>query len=164
VLTPLAPYRDDLLVVSGLAQKNANELGDGPGDHARAGACFLTGVHPRKTAGADIKAGVSADQIAARVVGSETRFASLELGCEESRTVGNCDSGYSCAYTNSISWRTPTTPLPPEINPRMAFERLFGTNEAAADPETRARRAREKKSLLDLVSERTRELVPTLGP
>jgi hypothetical protein len=164
VLTPLAPYRDDLLVVSGLAQKNANELGDGPGDHARAGACFLTGVHPRKTAGADIQAGVSADQIAARVVGSETRFASLELGCEESRTVGNCDSGYSCAYTNSISWRTPTTPLPPEINPRMAFERLFGTDEAASDPETRTRRAREKKSLLDLVGERTRELVPTLGP
>src|SRR6185295_14290123 len=125
ILQPLAPYRQDLLVLSGLTHNTGRALGDGPGDHARAAASFLTGVHPKKTAGADIQSGVSVDQIAAQKIGGETRFPSIELGCEDSHTVGNCDSGYSCAYTNSISWRTPTTPMPPEINPRMAFERLF---------------------------------------
>jgi hypothetical protein len=164
ILAPLAPFREDMLVLSGLAAENAKALGDGPGDHARAGACFLTGVHPRKTAGANIHNGISADQIAAQVVGRETRLSSLELGCEESRTVGNCDSGYSCAYTNSISWRTATTPLPPETSPRSAFERLFGIEEVAATPQERARRAQRRKSILDLVGERTRALVSTLGP
>jgi hypothetical protein len=135
ILKPLEAFRDDMLVLSGLAAENAKALGDGPGDHARAGACFLTGVHPKKTAGADIQNGVSADQIAAQAVGKETRLPSLELGCEESRTVGNCDSGYSCAYTNSISWRTATTPMPPETNPRSAFERLFGIEDVALSPE-----------------------------
>ena len=115
-----------------------NALGDGPGDHARAGASFLTGVHCRKTAGADIRGGVSVDQIAAANLTGTTRFSSLELGCEDSRTVGDCDSGYSCAYTNSLSWRTPQTPMPPEVNPRAAFERLFGTEDLSLDPETRA--------------------------
>jgi hypothetical protein len=164
ILEPLAPFREDMLVLSGLAAENAKALGDGPGDHARAGACFLTGVHPRKTAGANIQNGISADQIAAQVVGKETRLASLELGCEESRTVGNCDSGYSCAYTNSISWRTATTPMPPETNPRSAFERLFGIEDVAATPQERARRAQRRQSILDLVGERTRALVSTLGP
>jgi hypothetical protein len=164
ILRPLEPFRDDLLVLSGLAAENAKALGDGPGDHARAGAAFLTGVHPKKTAGADIQNGVSADQIAAQAVGRETRLPSLELGCEESRTVGNCDSGYSCAYTNSISWRTATTPMPPETNPRSAFERLFGIEEVALSPEERARRARRRQSVLDLVGERTRQLVGVLGP
>jgi hypothetical protein len=164
ILRPLEPFRDDVLVLSGLAHRNAKALGDGPGDHARAGACFLTGVHPRKTAGADIQNGVSADQIAARVVGSETRLPSLELGCEESRTVGNCDSGYSCAYTNSISWRSATTPMPPETNPRSAFERLFGIEDVPLSPEDRARRTRQRRSILDLVGERTRRLVTGLGP
>ena len=126
-MKPLEPFRQDLFVLSGLDHHNAEALGDGGGDHARAGACFLTGVHPKKTAGADIQAGISVDQIAARQLGgSATRIASLELGCEDSRTVGNCDSGYSCAYTNSISWRGPQTPMPPETNPRIVFERLFG--------------------------------------
>jgi hypothetical protein len=164
ILKPLEPFREDMLVLSGLAAENAKALGDGPGDHARAGASFLTGVHPRKTAGADIQNGISADQIAARVVGKDTRLPSLELGCEESRTVGNCDSGYSCAYTNSISWRTATTPMPPETNPRSAFERLFGIEDVALTPEERARRTRRRQSILDLVGERTRELVSTLGP
>jgi uncharacterized protein DUF1552 len=164
ILKPLEPFRDDLLVLSGLAAENAKALGDGPGDHARAGACFLTGVHPRKTAGADIQNGISADQIAARVVGTETRLPSLELGCEESRTVGNCDSGYSCAYTNSISWRSPTTPMPAETNPRSAFERLFGIDDVPLSPEDRARRARRRQSVLDLVGDRTRQLVTGLGP
>jgi hypothetical protein len=150
-------------VLTGLAHHNANELGDGPGDHARAAGCFLTGVHPKKTAGADIQNGVSADQIAAQALASETRLPSIELGCEESRTVGNCDSGYSCAYTNSISWRAATTPMPPETNPRMVFERLFGDGDAL-DPATRARRASERKSILDLVAERSRELMGRLGP
>ena len=164
ILKPLEPFRDDMLVLSGLAADNAKALGDGPGDHARAGACFLTGVHPRKTAGADIQNGVSADQIAAQAVGADTRLPSLELGCEESRTVGNCDSGYSCAYTNSISWRSPTTPMPPETNPRSAFERLFGIEDVPLSPEDRARRAQRRKSVLDLVGDRTRQLVTGLGP
>jgi hypothetical protein len=164
ILKPLEPHRDRLLVLSGLAQKNGNALGDGPGDHARAGASFLTGVHPRKTAGADIRNGVSVDQIAARAVGEGTRLLSLELGCEESRTVGNCDSGYSCAYTNSISWRSDTTPNPPETNPRMAFERLFGADEVTLDAEARARRIADRRSVLDLVAERSRALSAGLGP
>ena len=164
VLKPLEPWRDQLLVLSGLALKNGNALGDGPGDHARAGASFLTGFHPRKTAGADIQNGVSVDQLAARAIGDKTRLASLELGCEESRTVGNCDSGYSCAYTNSISWRSATTPNPPEVNPRMAFERLYGADDGPQDPASRARRARDRKSVLDLVRERTLRLEQELGP
>jgi hypothetical protein len=163
ILKPLERFREDLLVLGGLDDHNGNALGDGPGDHARAGASFLTGVHCKKTAGADIQAGVSADQIAAKGLASKTRFASIELGCEDSRTVGNCDSGYSCAYTNSISWRTPTTPMPPEVNPRAAFERLFGTADLSLDPKTRARRARYRKSILDLVQDDTRRLAGTLG-
>jgi hypothetical protein len=164
ILKPLEPYRDDLLVLSGLAHANAYDLGDGPGDHARAGACFLTGVHPKKTAGADIQNGISADQIAAQALAAETRLSSLELGCEDARTVGNCDSGYSCAYTNSIAWRSPTTPLPPEMNPRSVFERLFGADDTPLDPETRARRAQQRKSILDLVAERSRQLLGLVGP
>ena len=164
ILKPLEPFREDLLVLSGLAHKNGEALGDGPGDHARAGGSYLTGAHPRKTAGADIQNGVSIDQVAAGSLGQKTRLASLELGCEESRTVGNCDSGYSCAYTNSISWRSPTTPMPPEMNPRMVFERLFGADDAPRDPAARARRARDRRSILDLVSTRTKSLVQDLGP
>jgi hypothetical protein len=163
ILTPLKAYRDDIMILSGLADHNGNELGDGPGDHARAGASFLTGVHCKKTAGADIRNGVSADQIAARAFASETRLASLELGCEDSRTVGNCDSGYSCAYTNSISWRSPTTPVPPEVNPRLVFERLFGTEDFKLDPATRARRAGYRRSILDMVREDTQKLSGNLG-
>jgi uncharacterized protein DUF1552 len=164
ILKPLEAFRQDLLVLSGLADYNGNALGDGPGDHARAGASFLTGVHPKKTAGADIRSSISADQVAAGAIGSATRFPSIELGCEESHTVGNCDSGYSCAYTNSISWRTPTTPMPPEHNPRVLFERLFGKADFSLDPEARARRAEYRKSILDLVGEDTRKLTQTLGP
>jgi hypothetical protein len=162
ILKPLEAFRDDLVVVSGLAHRNGQELGDGPGDHARAAASYLTGVHPRKTAGADIKNGISIDQVIAEQLASETRFRSIELGCDDSRTVGNCDSGYSCAYTNSISWRSETTPMPPETNPRLVFERLFGAD-AGLDPATRARRLRSRRSILDVVHERTRSLVGHLG-
>ena len=163
ILKPLEPFKNDLMVLSGLDHHQANALGDGGGDHARAGACFLTGVHPKKTAGADIQAGISVDQIAARGLGATTKVASLELGCEDSRTVGACDSGYSCAYTNSISWRGPQTPMPPETNPRIVFERLFGDDDFSATPEERRRRAATRKSILDLVNTRTQRLVQDLG-
>ena len=162
-LKPLESFREHLFVLSGLDDHMGNELGDGAGDHARAGASFLTGVHCKKTSGADIHNGISVDQIAANAMGSQTRLPSLELGCEDSRTVGDCDSGYSCAYTNSLSWRGPTTPNPPEINPRLAFERLFGSVDPTLDPATRARRERYRKSILDLVGADTKRLAGTLG-
>lgn len=162
ILKPLAAVKDRMLVLSGLEHNNGNALGDGPGDHARAGAVFLTGVHCRKTAGADIKNGISVDQIAARQIGSQTRLGSIELGCEDTRIVGNCDSGYSCAYTNSLSWRGDTTPQPPETNPRAVFERLFGAD-AGLDPATRAQRLRTRRSILDLVGERSAALRNDLG-
>jgi hypothetical protein len=163
ILKPLEAFRQDILVLSGLDHHNAESLGDGGGDHARAGACFLTGVHPKKTAGADIQVGISVDQIAAAKLGSTTRMSSLELGCEDSRTVGGCDSGYSCAYTNSISWRGPKTPMAPETNPRIVFERLFGDDDFNMSPEARARKAMQRRSILDVVNNRTESLVRELG-
>ncbi|MBI2685664.1 MAG: DUF1552 domain-containing protein [Acidobacteria bacterium] len=155
VLQPFAPLREKTLLLSGLAQVNGRALGDGPGDHARAAATWLTGVHPRKTAGADIKNGISADQLAAQAIGANTRFASLELGIEHGRIVGNCDSGYSCAYSNSIAWRSAETPLPPEVNPRLVFERLFGTGDDSTNP--------FRKSILDYVRDDAASLQSTLG-
>ncbi len=161
ILKPLESNRKDLMVLSGLTHNTGRALGDGPGDHARAAATFLTGIHPKKTSGADISLGVSVDQIAAQKVGAATRFASLELGCEDGRLVGNCDSGYSCAYSNSISWRTSTTPMPPEVNPRAVFERLFG--DASETPEVRAKRLAYDKSILDFVLDDTQRLKGDLG-
>ena len=161
---PFEEMREHFSILSGLDHHQANALGDGGGDHARAGATFLTGAHAKKTSGADIRAGVSCDQIIAAKTGAETRFPSLELGCEDSRIVGACDSGYSCAYQNSIAWRTPTSPLPPESNPREVFERLFGTQDLSLPPEVRARRARARKSILDLVRDDTQSLATGLGP
>ena len=127
VLQPLAPLRGDVLLLGGLTNDGGRAHGDGPGDHGRAGAAYLTGAHPKKTFGKDIQAGLSIDQMVAQKIGGQTRYASLELGCEEGIQGGNCDNGYSCAYSNSISWRTPSTPNPPEIRPRAVFERLFGS-------------------------------------
>ncbi|MGH8629217.1 MAG: DUF1552 domain-containing protein, partial [Burkholderiales bacterium] len=149
-LKPVEQFRDRLLVLSGLDHYNGQALGDGPGDHARAGATWLTGVHPKKTQGADILAGISADQVAAKEIGKQTMLPSLELGLEDNRMVGNCDSGYSCAYSNTISWSSPTTPLPPEMNPRAVFERLFGDGETT-DAAVRAMMARQDRSILDFV-------------
>lgn len=163
ILAPMEKHREDILMLSGLTHNTGRALGDGPGDHARAASSYLTGVHPKKTAGADIKLGISADQVAAQFIGKETRFASLELGTEDGRQVGNCDSGYSCAYSNNVSWRSETAPMPPEINPRMVFERLFG-KATGESPEVRARRAKYRKSILDFVAEDTQGIQRTLGP
>src|ERR1039457_2243607 len=146
----LEPFRDRLLVVSGLAQVSGRALGDGPGDHARAGATWLTGAHPKKTEGADIHAGISADQVAARTLGQSTQLASLEMGLEQPSLAGGCDSGYSCAYTNTISWRSATTPNPMEVNPRNVFARLFGDSDSTS-PEARMASFREQASILDYI-------------
>jgi hypothetical protein len=164
ILQPLAPFRNQTTILSGLINHQANALGDGGGDHARAGASFLTGAHPKKTGGSDIRAGVSADQVAAEQLGHHTRLPSLELGLDDNRVVGHCDSGYSCVYTNSIAWRGESTPLPPETNPRLLFERLFGDFDPSVSAETRARRANYRKSILDGAREETRKLLGSVGP
>jgi hypothetical protein len=154
-LEPLADLRSDFLVLRGLAQNNAAALGDGPGDHARSAAAFLTGAHPYKTAGSRIRAGRSIDQILADHYGRSTRLPSIELGTEEGRSAGSCDSGYACAYSNNISWRTPSQPMAKEIDPRKAFERLFGSpSEAAASKSRIALR----QSVLDMVSDQSKKL------
>lgn len=163
ILKPLESHKDKLLLLTGLTQNGGRALGDGPGDHARAAASFLTGAHPRKTAGADIKNGISVDQLAAMNVGKLTRLASLELAIEDGRQVGSCDSGYSCAYSNNVSWRSETAPMPPEINPRNVFERLFGNGAAGESPEMMKRRTRTRRSILDFVSEDTKSLKSSLG-
>jgi hypothetical protein len=162
ILKPLEPFREELLVLTGLAHRTGQTKE--AGDHARAGGTYLTGVHPKRTSGADIEVGISVDQIAAQALGNKTRLASLELGCEATRMVGSCDAGYSCAYQNSLAWRTPSTPMPPEINPRLAFERLYGSLESSLDPKVQAALNEDRKSVLDYVNERTRKLVSTLGP
>src|SRR5581483_11135260 len=161
ILAPLAPHRASVLVLSGPTQNTGRALGDAEGDHARASATYLTGVHPKKTDGAGICAGISADQAAAAQVGAATRLPSLELGCEDGRLIGNCDSGYSCAYSNTLSWRTPSTPLPPETNPRVVFERLFGARDE--NPADRMRRLHDETSILDYVLDDTRRVMAQAG-
>ncbi len=163
VMKPLEPLRQKINVITGLTHNTGRALGDGPGDHARAASTFLTGIHPKKTSGADISLDVSVDQVAARSIGSKTRFASLELGLEMGRLAGNCDSGYSCAYSNSISWRGPNTPNPPEVNPRAVFERLFGDLDPTETEAARARRKLYDRSVLDFVLEDARSLQTSLG-
>ncbi len=158
----LEPFRERLVVLSGLAQVNGRALGDGAGDHAREGATWLTGVHPKKTEGAGIRAGVSADQIAARELGKSTQLGSLELGLESASLAGGCDSGYSCAYTNTVSWRSATTPLPVEVNPRIVFERLFGDGDST-DPEARLAALKDQRSILDYVAGSVDRLETKLG-
>src|SRR5262249_6933742 len=121
-LQPLAAHQADFSVLTGLANHQGDELGDGGGAHARGSASFLTGVHRRKTAGADIKGGISADQIAANHVGDLTRLPSLELSCDGGQRAGSCDSGYSCVYQFNLSWKSETQPMNPEVDPRAAFE------------------------------------------
>ncbi|HLN32447.1 MAG TPA: DUF1552 domain-containing protein [Gemmataceae bacterium] len=162
-LEPLKPVQDDLLVLSGLTLDKARAHGDGPGDHARAMTAFLTGRQPRKTHGADIRAGVSADQVAAEHVGKLTRFPSLELGCDRGLNSGNCDSGYSCAYSANISWRADSSPMAMEVNPRLVFERLFGNDHLGETNASRAKRDRYQLSVLDFVMEDALRLKTKLG-
>ena len=163
VLEPLRPVRDDLLVLSSLSLDPARAHGDGGGDHARAMATFLTGTHPRKTGGADLRAGISVDQLAASKVGQATRFASLEIGCEGGRDAGQCDHGYSCAYQVNLSWRGESAPAAKEVDPRLVFDRLFGDRvRGQADPSA-TRRERRDRSLLDFVDQDARKLRDRLG-
>lgn len=150
-LAPLDPLRHRVQVLSGLAHKNAEAGNDGAGDHARANGTFLTGVRVKKTAGSDIYAGVSVDQIAANAIGTRTRFTSLELSTDPHRKSGGCDSGYSCAYESNISWRSPTSPMSPESNPRLVFERLFGAGAHGQRGANLAQRRAQQRSILDFV-------------
>ena len=164
ILEPLAPFRDRFLVLSGLSQMAASKLpGEGGGQHPRACTAFLTGAHAKMTSGADMQAGISVDQIAAKQLGQHTQLASLELGMESSEVLGACESSYSCAYYNTISWRTPTTPLPMENRPRAVFERLFGDS-GITDPEERLARIQENRSILDLVTQDVARLLKRLNP
>jgi len=160
ILTPLEQFRDQMVVVSGLAQHQAFSLGDGNGDHVRGTATWLNGVHPKFTQGADVRSGVTADQVAAAELGKETSLASLELGIDVNFLVGNCENGYSCIYLNSLSWRTPTTPLPTETNPRVVFERLFGDGGTSVQ---RRAEMRKDASILDAVAKDMDRLQTKLG-
>ncbi len=160
-LEPLQPFKDDFMVLTGLTADKARPHGDGGGDHARAMAAWLTGRQARKTDGADIRVGVSVDQLAAEKVGQATRFASLEIGCEGGRNAGNCDSGYSCAYSANLSWRGESTPMSKEVNPKLVFDRLFSS--APKGDEAAARHERNKVSILDFVADDAKSLQATLG-
>ncbi len=163
-LEPLTPFKDKLLVVSGLADAPAFPLpGEGTGDHVRAAATFLTGVHPKKTDGPDIRGGTSMDQIAARVLGKETVLASLELAIDPNELIGACEAGWSCAYANTLSWRNPTNPLPMENQPRAVFERLFGDTDDTT-PEARLARIQEDRSILDSLVHEVADFQRVLGP
>jgi hypothetical protein len=163
ILQPLEPFRDQTFVLSGLADRVAVPApGEGIGDHARASATWLTGVRVKKTEGPDIRAGVSMDQIVAQHLGKETQLASLELALDSVEVLGACDAGYSCAYANTVAWRTATTPLPMENNPRAVFERLFGASDST-DAETRLARLEQDRSILDFVTAEVTALRRDLG-
>ena len=162
ILEPLRGVQNDVSVLSGLTHDKGRGNGDGAGDHARSASVWLTGAQPRKTSGGNIRSGVSVDQAAAQQIGNATRFASLELGCEAGRNSGNCDSGYSCAYSHNISWASETLPVAKEVDPRAVFERLFG-DESKEAKKTQAERSFFRRSLLDYVSEDAKRLQRNLG-
>lgn len=161
ILKPLEAFRDHITVVSGLENTAGNDVSGGA--HAKAAGSFLSGSAPKFTAGADVRAGITFDQLAAAEWASQTRVPSLQLGLEDSRMVGNCDSGSSCAYTNCISWKDAETPLGVDVNPRSVFERLFGTADPGLSAEQRARRSLYRRSILDATRESTKQLVRSLG-
>jgi hypothetical protein len=162
ILKPLESFRQNMVVFSGLTHHQADVLDDGAnGDHTRGTSSWLTGVHPKHTEGADVRNGVSADQIAAQRFGKETMLPSLELGIDVTYLAGNCENGYSCAYMNTLSWSSPTTPLPSENNPRIVFERLFGDGGTSS---AGLSQARENRSVLDSVTTELGRLLSTLGP
>lgn len=162
ILKPLEPFRRDITVISGLANHAAEKARGG--GHAKATGSFLSGAQPKYTAGADVHSGTTFDQLIARHWGKETRVSSLQIGCEDSRMVGNCDTGSSCAYTNTLSWKDPDTPLAVEVNPRSVFERLFGTVDPSLPADVRARRALYRKSILDQTRTDAKQLMSELGP
>jgi hypothetical protein len=162
VLKPLDAFRNDFIQLGNLTHNSGRALLDGAGDHGRCSGSYLTGIQVRKST-TDIKASISCDQIIANKIGHETRFASLELGMDDSRQAGDCDSGYSCAYTNNLAWKSETQPLPPILDPRALFERLFGTG-TVLTPEARERQARYRRSILDFITSDTNTLKTTLGP
>src|SRR5438552_6253373 len=159
-MQPLTEVKSHVTVLTGLAQENGFAKGDGAGDHARSSASLLTGAHPIKTSGANIRVGQSVDQAAAERIGHFTKLPSLEIGIERGRDAGSCDSGYSCAYSNAISWKNATTPMAKEINPRQVFDRLFGKNLAGIG---QSRRSRVPQSVLDPVTEQAADLKNNLG-
>ena len=163
ILQPLQELRSGFQIISGLAQDKAQPNGDGAGDHARASATFLTCCQARKTAGADIRVGVSVDQVAAAQIGSATRLPSLELSCDKGQEAGNCDSGYACAYQFHISWRSETTPNPVEVDPRQVFDRLFGNGNGPEMESARQARDAHRKSILDFALEDANRLKSNLG-
>ena len=165
ILEPLTPFRDRLVVLSGMCSKEADPLpGEGDGDHSRAQAGFLTGAHAKKTgSGADLEAGISLDQIAAKEFGKETQLASLELALESYDLVGQCEDGYGCAYSATIAWRNAKTPLPMETDPRAVFERLFGVSDST-DRQSRLSQIRRDRSILDMVTGQLGDLERVLGP
>ncbi len=162
-LSPLESLRHRVQVFTGFEHDMAAAHGDGPGDHARTNATFLTGVHALKTAGANIKNGISVDQVAAKKLGHLTRLASLELGTESSRKSGFCDNGYSCAYQYNLSWASEVVPMPPEPDPRQVFERLFGSGSGKDREKNFLQRQHERRSLIDFVLEDARALTKELG-
>ncbi|HIC57198.1 MAG TPA: DUF1552 domain-containing protein, partial [Acidobacteria bacterium] len=159
-LSPLAPYLDQTVVYTRLAHGQAEPLGDGNGEHSRASSVWLNGVHPKHTEGADVEAGVTADQIAAATIGADTPLPSLELAIDLDFLVGNCENGYSCVYMNTVAWRTATTPLPMENNPRVVFERLFGDG---GTRDERLAELRKDRSILDSVTTDLAHLERDLG-
>jgi hypothetical protein len=161
-LAPLEPFRNQFTVVTGLAHYQASALGDGPGGHGRSCGAYLTGAHPKRTEGSDLQCGVSMDQIAAKHFAPDTQLASLELGIDPPSLLGSCDVGYSCTYTNTLSWRSPTVALPVTVNPRDVFERLFGDGDAL-DEASRLAHLKRKASILDFVRDDASRLSVRLG-
>lgn len=162
-LQPLAPVQDDLTVITGLTHDKGRANGDGAGDHARSASVFLTGSQPRKTDGEHIRSGMSVDQLAAKAVGQNTRFSSLELGVDPGRMAGNCDSGYSCAYSSNISWSSESTPVGKEVNPKLVFERLFGGGKQSEVDKSQQQREALHKSVLDFIADDAKRLQSKLG-
>jgi hypothetical protein len=162
VLTPLAPFRDKLVVVTGLYSDQAEALGDGGGDHSRASGTYLTGVHVKRS-DTIVENGISMDQIAAKAFERETQLSSLQLTADDASLLGSCDVGYSCAYSSTLSWLTPTLPLMAENNPRVVFERLFGASDST-DARVRASRLQQDQSILDSITDRVKALQRRLGP
>jgi hypothetical protein len=161
-LKPLESFKDDMLQIGNLTHNTGRALLDGAGDHGRCSGSYLTGIQVKKSL-VEIKNGISVDQIVANEIGKQTRFPSLELGMEDARQAGDCDSGDSCAYTNNLAWRSDTQPLPPMLDPRALFERMFGSGQPMT-PEERARQSKYRRSILDYVTDDTHKLETTLGP